>query len=204
MNVLVVYYSRYGHTLKLATAARDGVDSVGGVKAVFRRVAEFPEEEADILQSEHAKAVWDQQKATPVVTPDDLRDADGLIVGTPTRFGNMAAQMKRLFDSAAALWMEGAMEGKPAAVLTSTASTHGGQETTLLSMMIPLLHLGMIVVGVPYSVPGMIHTEGRGGTPYGATTVAGPKNDRVPTDEELEIARALGQRVARIATQVRP
>jgi NAD(P)H dehydrogenase (quinone) len=203
MKVLVVYYSMYGHTLKMAGAAREGAESVDGVDVVLRRVAEFADVEEQILKSEHAKPIWQEQKEIPVCTLDDLREADGLVVGTPTRFGNMIAQMKKLFDSAAQLWLEGAMEGKPVGVLTSTATTHGGQETTLLSMMVPLLHLGMIIVGVPYSTPGMLHTDGRGGTPYGPTTVAGPKNDQLPADEDLGIAKALGRRVAEHAVKLR-
>ncbi|MEN6578869.1 MAG: NAD(P)H:quinone oxidoreductase [Phycisphaerales bacterium] len=203
MNVLVVYYSLYGHNLKMAGAARDGAKSVSGVDVAFRRIAEFPETEEWIQTNPHAKVVWEQQKDTPVCTLDDLRKADGLVLASPTRFGNMTAQVKRLIDSAAPLWLEGTMEGKPAGVLTSTATTHGGQETTLLSMMIPLLHLGMIIVGVPYSTPGMLHTEGRGGTPYGATTTTGPKNDLVPPPEDIEIAKALGRRVAQCAVKLR-
>jgi NAD(P)H dehydrogenase (quinone) len=111
--------------------------------------------------------------------------------------------MKALIDSTAKLWLEGSLEGKPAGVFTSTATTHGGQETTLISMMVPLLHLGMLIVGVPYSTPGMLHTEGRGGTPYGATTLAGPKNDLEPAAEDLEIARAQGRRVAEITKRLR-
>ncbi len=203
MNVLVVYYSMYGHVLKMAKAACEGAQSVSGVEVIFRRVPEFPDVEEQVRSDPHAKAVWEQQKDVPVCSLDDLRHADGLIVGSPTRYGNMVAQMKKLVDSTAPLWLEGAMEGKPVGLLASTATTHGGQETMLLSMMIPLLHLGMIVVGVPYSTPGMLHTEGRGGTPYGATTVAGPKNDRQPAAEDLEIAKALGRRVAEITGKLR-
>jgi len=203
MNVLVVYYSLYGHSLKMATAAREGAELEAGVDATFRRVAEFPETEEYIQTNPYAKVVWEQQKDTSVCTLDDLRRADGLILVSPTRFGNMTAQVKKLIDSAAPLWLEGAMEGKPAGVLTSTATTHGGQESTLLTMMIPLLHLGMVVVGVPYSTPGMLHTEGRGGTPYGASTVAGPRNDLQPAAEDLEIARTLGRRVAQCAVRLR-
>ncbi len=203
MNVLVVYYSLYGHSLKTAGAARDGAESVSGVDVTVRRVAEFPETEEWIQTNRHARVVWEQQKDTPACTLDDLRQADGLILASPTRFGNMAAQVKKLIDSAAPLWLDGAMEGKPAGLLTSTATTHGGQETTLLSMMIPLLHLGMVIVGVPYSTPGMLHTEGRGGTPYGATVVAGPKNDLEPPPEDIEIAKALGRRVAQCAVRLR-
>jgi NAD(P)H dehydrogenase (quinone) len=134
---------------------------------------------------------------------DDLREADGVIFGSPTRYGNMTAQMKQLIDSTGTLWLKGEMEGKPAGVFTSTGSTHGGQETTLLTMMVPLLHLGMLIVGVPYSVEGMLHTQARGGTPYGASMIAGPQGELQPTPEDLNIARALGRRVAEVTQKVR-
>ncbi|MGO9620186.1 MAG: NAD(P)H:quinone oxidoreductase [Desulfobaccales bacterium] len=203
MKVLVVYYSMYGHVLQLAQSVVDGVKSVAGVEAVLRRVQEFEDIERDLARHEHALAVWNRQQDIPVCTLDDLKEADGIIFGTPTRYGNMTAQMKRLFDGTAKLWLEGAFEGKPAGVFTSTATTHGGQETTCLTMMVPLLHLGFIIVGVPYSTPGMLHTEGRGGTPYGASTVAGPGNDLAPAPEDLAIARALGRRVAEITRKLR-
>jgi NAD(P)H dehydrogenase (quinone) len=151
----------------------------------------------------YAKQVYDSQASIPECTLDDLRAADGVIFGSPTRYGNMTAQMKALIDSTAQLWLNGEMEGKPAGVFTSTASTHGGQETTLLTMMVPLLHLGMLIVGVPYSLPGMIHTEARGGTPYGATTIAGPRGELQPTPDDLAIAKALGRRVAEVTAGVR-
>ncbi len=203
MKVLVVYYSMYGHVLKMARSVLEGVRSIDGVEALLRRVAEFDEVKKRIEQSEHAKPVWEEQKDIPVCTLEDLREADGLIVGTPTRFGNMIAQMKRLLDSGAELWIEGAMEGKPAGLFTSTASTHGGQETTLLTSMVPLLHLGMVIVGVPYSTPGMLHTEGRGGTPYGPSTIAGQQNELNPTKEDLDICKALGRRVSEITLRLR-
>ena len=203
MKVLVVYYSRYGHVLQLAQSVVDGVKSVAGVEAVLRRVQEFEDIERDLARHEHALAVWNRQQEIPVCTLDDLKEADGIIFGTPTRYGNMTAQMKRLFDGTVKLWLEGAFEGKPAGVFTSTATTHGGQETTCLTMMVPLLHLGFIIVGVPYSTPGLLHTEGRGGTPYGATTVAGPGNDLDPAPEDLAIARALGRRVAEVTRKLR-
>jgi NAD(P)H dehydrogenase (quinone) len=203
MKVLVVYYSLYGHVLQLAQAVLAGVKEVSGVEPVLRRVQEFPEVEPDIRQHEHALAVWNRQKDIPVCTLDDLKEADGILFGTPTRYGNMIAQMKRLFDSTVHLWLAGVFEGKPAGVFTSTASTHGGQETTCFTMMAPLLHLGFIIVGVPYSVPGMLHTEGRGGTPYGASTVAGQKNELTPAPEDLAIAQALGRRVAGVAKKLR-
>ena len=203
MKVLVVYYSLYGHVLQLAHSVVEGVKSVAGVEAVLRRVKEFDEVEQERSQHPHALAVWERQKDIPVCTLDDLKEADGIIFGTPTRFGNMTAQMKRLFDSAAELWLKGALEGKPAGVFTSTATTHGGQETTCFTMMAPLLHLGFIIVGVPYSTPGMLHTEGRGGTPYGASTVAGGRNELTPAPEDLAIAQALGRRVAEVTKKLR-
>jgi NAD(P)H dehydrogenase (quinone) len=132
-----------------------------------------------------------------------LREADGLLFGSPTRYGNMIAQAKALIDGTAQLWLKGEMEGKPVGLFTSTASTHGGQETTLVSMMIPFLHLGMIIVGVPYSTAGMIHTEASGGTPYGASTIAGPQGELQPTAGDLTIARVQGKRVAEIALALR-
>ncbi|MEW6732406.1 MAG: NAD(P)H:quinone oxidoreductase [Acidobacteriota bacterium] len=203
MKVLVVYYSMYGHTYQLAQAVAEGVRSVAGVELVLRRAAEFESNEKQIDESEHARQARERQKDIPVCTIDDLREADGVIFGTPTRFGNMTAQLKQLIDSAASLWLKGEMEGKPAGVFTSTASTHGGQETTLLTMMVPLLHLGMIIVGVPYSVPGMIHTTGHGGTPYGATTTAGARGELQPSEGDLNIARALGERVAEVTKKLR-
>jgi len=202
MKILIAYYSLYGHTLKMAQAVQEGVASVPGAEPVLRRIQEFPDVEKEIAESKHAKPVWDMQKDIPVCTLDDLKDAKGVIFGTPTRYGNMIAQMKRFFDTTAQLWLTGALEGKPAGLFTTTATTHGGQETTPFTMMAPLLHLGMLIVGVPYSTPGMLHTEGRGGTPYGASTVAGPKNELTPTPEDLTIARALGKRVAEITTKL--
>jgi len=203
MKVLVVYYSMYGHVLQMARAVEAGVKMVPGVDAVLRRVQEFEDLEKDIPKHEHALAVWNRQQDIPVCTLEDLKGADGIVFGTPTRYGNMSAQMKRLFDSTVKLWLEGVFEGKPAGVFTSTATTHGGQETTLLTMMPPLLHLGMIIVGVPYSTPGMLHTEARGGTPYGASTLAGSGNELQPAPEDLAIAQALGRRVAEVAKKLR-
>ena len=203
MKILVVYYSMYGHVFKMAQAVAAGVKEVAGVDVVLRRVQEFPDIEKDIPQHEHALTVWNRQQDIPVCALNDLKDADGIVFGTPTRFGNMTAQMKRLFDSLAQLWMAGDLEGKPAGLFTSTATAHGGQETTPFTMMAPLLHLGMLIVGVPYSTPGMLHTEGRGGTPYGASTLAGSRNELNPAPEDLAIAQALGRRVAEVAKKLR-
>lgn len=193
----------YGHVLQLAEAVAEGAESVEGAEVILRRVEEFEAVDRIIDGNEYAAQIREKQRAIPFCTLDDLKEADAVLFGSPTRFGNMAAQMKQLIDSMASLWLKGEMEGKPAGVFTSTASSHGGQETTLLTMMAPLLHLGMVVVGVPYSIPGMIHTEGRGGTPYGASTIAGARGELMPTTEDLEIARAQGRRVAEITGKLR-
>ena len=204
MKVLVVYHTIYGHTLQLARAVEEGVKSVAGVETVFRRAPEFPHTEKELEAGEgYATKIWKEQKDIPACTLDDLREADGMLLGSPTRYGNMTAQMKALIDSTASLWLSGAMEGKPAGVFTSTASTHGGQETTCVTMMIPLIHLGMLIVGVPYSTERMIHTEARGGTPYGASSIAGPKGELAPRPEDLAICRVQGKRVAELAKKIR-
>lgn len=204
MKILVVFHSVYGHVQALAKAVAEGVQEVPGVELVLRRAREFPDL---VQQMEKEKGysyqVYQSQQSIPECTVDDLREADGVLFGSPTRYGNMTAQMKALIDSTAQLWLSGGMEGKPAGVFTSTASTHGGQETTLVTMMVPLLHLGMIIVGVPYSTSGMIHTEARGGTPYGASTVAGPTGQLQPTQEDLAIAKVQGRRVAETAVALR-
>jgi len=187
----------------MARAVEEGVNSVPDILAVLRRVEEFPEIQKDIDKDQYAKAAWDEQKEIPVCTVDDLAQADGIVFGSPTRYGNMTAQSKKLVDSTSSLWMKGALEGKPAGFFTSTATTHGGQETTLLTMMIPFLHLGMLIVGVPYSAPGMLHDQARGGSPYGASVVAGINMALMPTKEDLDVAFALGKRVAEIAKKVR-
>jgi NAD(P)H dehydrogenase (quinone) len=203
MKILVVYYSMYGHLLQMARAVAEGAQAVAGAEVSLRRVEEFEAVKEKIQASMHGRLVEEQQKDIPFCTLEDLEAADGIIFGSPTRYGNMTAQMKALIDATVSLWAKGALEGKPAGVFTSTATTHGGQETTLLTMMVPLLHLGMIIVGVPYSVPGMSHTEARGGTPYGATTIAGGRNELNPTPEDLAIARALGRRVAEVTQKLR-
>jgi NAD(P)H dehydrogenase (quinone) len=203
MKILIVYYSMYGHVLKLARAAAEGAQTVPGAEVVLRRVQELDSNLSKLQGSKHAQDVLAQQQDIRIATMEDLQAADGIIFGTPTRYGNMCAQMKQYIDGTGDLWLSGALEGKPAGVMVSTATTHGGQETTCLTMMAPLLHLGFIIVGVPYSTPGMLHTEGRGGTPYGATTVAGGQNQLEPAPEDLSIAKALGRRVADVAKKLR-
>jgi NAD(P)H dehydrogenase (quinone) len=203
MRILLVYYSMYGHVLKMVRAAAAGAQGVAGAEVVLRRVPDLEYNLPKVQGSKHAQETLAHQQDIPIASMDDLRDADGVIFGTPTRYGNMCAQMKQYFDQTIDLWLTGALEGKPAGLVVSTATTHGGQETTALTMIPPLLHLGFIIVGVPYSTPGMLHTEGRGGTPYAATTVAGGKNDLNPAPEDLEIAKALGRRVAEIAKKLK-
>jgi NAD(P)H dehydrogenase (quinone) len=192
----------YGHVYQLARAVEEGVESVAGTEVLFRRVREFPEVEQQ-SSSGHAATVREQQKDVPIATLDDLRAADAVIFGSPTRYGNMAAQLKAFIDTTAPLWLKGEMDGKVGAAFTSTATTHGGQESTLLSMMNPMIHLGMIISGVPYSTPGMLHTDGRGSTPYGASVVAGGKGELAPAKEDLDVGRALGKRVAELAKKLR-
>ncbi|HLL90316.1 MAG TPA: NAD(P)H:quinone oxidoreductase [Tepidisphaeraceae bacterium] len=203
MKVAIIYYTMYGHTLALARAVEEGAKAVPGVEVVLRRVAEFESVMPQVNASEHARKTYAEQQAIPLAMLDDLRSADAVIFGSPTRYGNMAAQLKAFLDTTVQLWSKGELEGKPGAVFASTATTHGGQESTLLSMMNPLIHLGMVVVGVPYSTPGMIHNEARGSSPYGASVVAGPKGELAPHPADLEIGRALGKRVAEIAKKLR-
>lgn len=193
-EILVVYFSRNGATRKLAEAICDGVESVPGCSARLRTVpavssvceATEPEIPADGPAYADAK---------------DLTECAGLIMGSPTRFGNMAAAMKYFIDQTLAQWISGDLIGKPAAVFTSTGSLHGGQESTLMSMVIPLLHHGMLIVGLPYSEPDLASTSS-GGTPYGASHVAGPDGNRPVQEEELRLARALGKRVAQAAIKL--
>lgn len=203
MNILVVYYSMYGHTYRMAQAVAEGAREVPGANVVLRRTAELDVVEKRAQSDPGIRAAIDAQKDVPVCTLDDLRSADGVLFGSPTRFGNMAAQAKLLFDGMGALWGKGEMEGKPAGVFTSTATTHGGQETTLFTMYAPLIHLGMILVGIPYSTPGLAHTDARGASPYGASTIAGPMGELQPADDDLRFARVLGRRVAEVARKLR-
>ncbi|MCB1853878.1 MAG: NAD(P)H:quinone oxidoreductase [Halieaceae bacterium] len=189
--VLVLYYSRHGATAEMAAQAARGVESVAGVAARLRTV---PPVSADCEQT------GDEIPADgPLYCElDDLRDCAALVMGSPTRFGNMAAPLKYFLDQTSSLWLSGAMIDKPAGVFTSTSSLHGGQETTLLSMMLPLLHHGMVIAGLPYSEAGLLNTTS-GGTPYGASHWAGADNGRAVDAVEAGLCRALGARVARLA-----
>ena len=193
-SVLVLYYSRGGATARMAEQVGRGVELVSGVRARLRTVPP--------VSAESEQSAPDIPTSGPLYCDiDDLRECAGLVLGSPTRFGNMAAPMKYFLDQTSSLWLSGAMIDKPAAVFTSTSSLHGGQESTLLSMMLPLMHHGMILAGLPYSEPGLMRTAS-GGTPYGASHWSGPDNDRPLDDGEAALCRALGQRVARLALAV--
>jgi NAD(P)H dehydrogenase (quinone) len=201
MQVQVVFYSTYGHIYHMAEAVAEGARSVEGAEVSLFQVPELMPEEA--LEKSGAKGARAAFAHVPVIQPDQLGEADAIIFGTPTRFGNMAAQMRNFLDQTGGLWMRGALVGKVGSVFASTASQHGGQETTITSFHSTLLHHGMVIVGVPYAEPGLSNmAEISGGTPYGATTIAGPDGKRMPTENELKIARYQGKHVAQIAAKL--
>ena len=200
MKVLIVYYSTYGNVFKMAQLVAEGVQEVPGSEAVIRTVPELIPQ-AVIDSRPDMKAGRDMQKGVPLVTADDFREAGAIAFGTPTRFGNVSSQLKNQIDQLTALWLKGELEGKPAGAFVSTGSLHGGQETTILTLMAPLLHLGMVLVGVPYSVPELFTTQG-GGSPYGPGHVAGGANQREIDPQEAAICRALGRRLAQIGSRL--
>ena len=187
-DILVLYYSQYGAVRQMAQIVARGVESVPGATARVRTVPKV-----SAVSEAVAPAVPDA--GAPYAELRDLEECCALALGSPTRFGNMAAALKYFLDSTSALWLKGALAGKPAAVFTSTASLHGGQETTLISMMLPLLHHGMLLVGLPYAEAELMTTTG-GGTPYGASHVAGAASDRALTEDEKKLCFALGKRLA--------
>jgi NAD(P)H dehydrogenase (quinone) len=193
-NILVLYYSRSGATAQLARQACRGIESVPGATATLRTVPPV-----SAASERPVKPV--PESGAPYATLEDLRAADGLLLGSPTRFGNMAAPLKYFLDGTGSLWLSGALAGKPAAVFTSSQTQHGGQESTLLSMMLPLLHHGMYLVGLPYTEAALQRTAA-GGTPYGASHVAGPQAACELGPEERELAQALGRRVAALALRL--
>lgn len=193
-KVLVLYYSSYGHIETMAGAIADGAKQVAGTEVTIKRVPELVPD--DVARKSGIKL----NQAAPVATPAELADYDAIIFGTPTRFGNMAAQMRNFLDQTGGLWAKGALVGKVGSVFASTATQHGGQETTITSFHSTLLHQGMVIVGVPYTCPGLSEMgEISGGTPYGATTLAKGDGSRQPSANELAIARFQGEHVARIA-----
>ena len=190
-DILVLYYSRHGSVAAMARLIARGIEEVPGMQARLRTVPPVSavcEAVADTIPAE----------GPPYASLDDLRECAGLVLGSPTRFGNMAAPMKYFLDTTGSLWLSGVLTGKPAAVFTSTSTQHGGQETTLLSMMLPLLHHGMLITGLPFSETDLTTTTS-GGTPYGASHVAGGDSNLPLTDEEKRLCRSLGKRVADIA-----
>ncbi len=200
MKVLIVYYSTYGNVFKMAKFVAEGVREIKGAEPVIRKVQELIP--ASVIESrEDMKAGREMQKDIPQVTLDDFREAGAIAFGTPTRFGNVSAQLKNQIDQLTSLWFAGELEGKTAGIFVSTASLHGGQETTILTLMAPLLHLGMILVGVPYSVKELFTTQG-GGSPYGPGHIAGQDSQREIDQHEAIICRALGRRLAEIGLRL--
>jgi len=196
-DLLVLYYSRNGSTALMARAIARGIESVPGAVARLRTVP-------PVSPTCEAVSPAIPESGPPYCELDDLKECSGLVLGSPTRFGNMAAPLKHFLDTTSGLWLSGALAGKPAAVFTSTGSLHGGQEATLLSMMLPLFHHGMVLVGLPYSEPQLSSTTS-GGTPYGASHHAGVGGaPRTPTADELALAEALGRRVATMAARLSP
>jgi NAD(P)H dehydrogenase (quinone) len=201
MKALVVFYSTYGHIYRMAEAVAEGVKQVGGAQVELRRV---PETLPDGVLAK--MGATDAQKAfahVPVCTVDELATADAIIFGTPTRFGNMCGQMRQFLDATGQLWASGSLVGKVGSVFASSATQHGGQESTILSFHITLLHQGFVVVGLPYAFQGQMRIdEITGGSPYGASTIAGGDGSRMPSENELAAARFQGQHVAKIAAKL--
>jgi NAD(P)H dehydrogenase (quinone) len=198
LEILVLYYSLHGATETMARQVARGVESVAGVEARLRTVAPVLDEHA---AAERHGIGNRPDSGPPWAEHRDLVECHGLVLGSPTRFGNMSAALKYFLDGSGSEWFSGALVGKPAGVFTSTASLHGGQESTLLSMMLPLLHHGMLLVGLPYTEPALTHTRG-GGTPYGASHWSGRDGERELDDHESELCRALGRRVAKTALRL--
>ncbi len=201
MKVLVVYYSLYGHIHRMAEAIAEGARGVAGSEVKLCRVPEtLPPEVIEQMGAVEAQKLIEH---VPICTVDELPTADAIIFGSPTRFGNMCGQMKQFLDATGVLWAKGALVGKVGSVFTSSATQHGGQESTILSFHIPLLHQGMVIVGLPYAFQGQMGIdEITGGSPYGASTIAGGQGERMPSENELEGARFQGRHVALIAAKL--
>ncbi|MET4676564.1 MULTISPECIES: NAD(P)H:quinone oxidoreductase [unclassified Luteibacter] len=193
-DVLVLYYSRSGHTAQLARLVARGIEEVPGMRARLRQVPPVAPVTETAMPPE-------PDEGAPYVTRADLVECVALAMGSPTRFGNMAAPLKHFLDTTGAEWASGALAGKPAAVFTASSTMHGGQESTLLTMMVPLLHHGMLMVGIPYTEPALTSTT-TGGTPYGASHVAGPRGENAISEHERDLSRALGKRLADIARRL--
>ena len=201
MKVLIVFYSTYGHIFKMAEAVAEGVKEVAGAEAHIRRIPEtLPEEVLEKMGAVEAQKTFSH---VPVCTVDELAKADAIIFGTPTRFGNMCGQMRQFLDATGQLWANGSLIGKVGSVFASSATQHGGQESTILTFHVTLLHQGFVIVGLPYAFQGQMRIdEVTGGSPYGATTIAGGDGSRMPSENELEAARFQGKHVATIAAKL--
>jgi len=199
-KILVLFYSMYGHIFKMANAVAEGVREAGG-EPILKQVAELIPEK---FWNEDIRKAKQLMKNVPIADPsEDLKGIDGVIVGTPTRFGNMCSQMRNFWDQTGGDWMKGVLIGKPAAVFTSSATQHGGQETTIISTMITLLHHGCVLVGLPYSFKEQMTIEEiTGGSPYGASTIAGGRGERMPSAKELKMAKGLGKYLTTIAKKL--
>lgn len=202
MKILIAYYSTYGHVHKMAEAVAEGVREIDGAEAVLRRVPEtLPEE---VLEKMGAVEAQQSMSNVPICTVEELASADAVIFGTPTRFGNMCGQMRQFLDATGQLWAKSALVGKVGSVFTSSATQHGGQESTILSFHITLLHHGFVIVGLPYTFQGQMRTdEITGGSPYGASTIAGGSGERMPSENELDAARYQGKHVATITSKLK-
>ncbi len=201
MRLFVIYYSMFGHVRQLAKAVAEGAAGVDGVEVAVRRVPETLSDE--VLDKMGAKDTVEAQRNVPVCTAEELEKADALIFGTPTRFGNMCGQMRQFLDSTGKLWASGTLVGKAGSVFVSSNTQHGGQESTILSTHTTLLHLGMVIVGLPYTFEGQSSTsEITGCSPYGASTIAAADGSRTPSENELDGARFQGEHVARIAKKL--
>lgn len=201
MKILVVFYSMYGHVYQLAQAVAEGARSVGGAEVVLRRIPEtLPEAVLEKMGALRAQA---EQADVPICEVEELGEADAIIFGTPTRFGNMCGQMRQFLDATGQLWLKGALVGKVGSVFTSSNTQHGGQESTILSFHTTLLHHGMLVAGLPYAFQGQMSTDEIAGcSPYGASTIAGADGNRRPTETELAGARFQGEYVAKLAKKL--
>ena len=202
MKILIVYYSTYGHVHKMAEAVAAGARKIEGAEAVMRRVPEtLPKE---VLEKMGAVDAQQKMAPVPICSVEELASADAVIFGTPTRFGNMCGQMRQFLDATGDLWAKGALVGKVGSVFTSSATQHGGQESTILSFHITLLHHGFVIVGLPYAFQGQMRIdEITGGSPYGASTIAGGAGERMPSENELDAARFQGKHVAAIASKLK-
>jgi NAD(P)H dehydrogenase (quinone) len=201
MKVLIVFYSMYGHIYRMAEAVAEGVREVPGAEAVLRRVPETLTD--DVLEKMGAVEAQKAFADVPVCTVDELPQADAVIFGTPTRFGNMCGQMRQFLDATGQLWFEGSLVGKVGSVFASSATQHGGQESTILSFHITLLHQGFVIVGLPYAFQGQMGIdEITGGSPYGASTITGGQGERMPSENELAAARYQGKHVTGIALKL--